>query len=50
MPVLLYGFCIPPRLQQAQDKYDYGEIIVRDMTTAFTALLFGAKALSKSIL
>lgn len=46
MPVLLYGFCIPPRLQQAQDKYDYGEIIVRDMT-AFTALLFGAKALAR---
>lgn len=46
MPVLLYGFCIPPRLQHAQDKYDYGEIIVRDMT-AFTALLFGAKALAR---
>ena len=46
MPVLLYGFCIPPRLVQAQDKYDYQEIMVRDMT-AFTALLFGAKALSR---
>ena len=46
MPVLLYGFCIPPRLEHAQDKYDYGEIIVRDMT-AFTALLFGAKALAR---
>ncbi len=46
MPVLLYGFCIPPRLQHAQDKYDYSEIIVRDMT-AFTALLFGAKALAR---
>lgn len=46
MPVLLYGFCIPPRLQHAQDKYDYGEIVVRDMT-AFTALLFGAKALAR---
>lgn len=46
MPVLLYGFCIPPRLFQAQDKYDYQEIFVRDMT-AFTALLFGAKALAR---
>ena len=46
MPVLLYGFCIPPRLHNASDKYDYGEIVVRDMT-AFTALLFGAKALAR---
>ena len=46
MPVLLYGFCIPPRLQKAQDKYDYGEIILRDFTS-FTALLFGAKALAR---
>lgn len=46
MPVLLYGFCIPPRLQHAQDKYDYGEVVLRDMTS-FTALLFGAKALSR---
>lgn len=46
MPVLLYGFCIPPRLAHAQDKYDYGEVILRDMTS-FTALLFGAKALSR---
>ncbi len=46
MAVLLYAFCIPPRLKHAQDKYDYGEIILRDMT-AFTALLFGAKALAR---
>lgn len=46
MAVLLYGACIPPRLIHAQDKYDYGEILVRDMT-AFTALLFGAKALAR---
>ena len=46
MSVLLYGACIPPRLIHAQDKYDYGEIMVRDMT-AFTALLFGAKALAR---
>ena len=46
MPVLLYGFCIPPRLRKAEDKYDYGEIIFRDMTS-FTALLFGAKALAR---
>ncbi len=46
MAVLLYSACIPPRLIHAQDKYDYGEILVRDMT-AFTALLFGAKALAR---
>lgn len=46
MPVLLYGFCIPPRLKKADDKYDYGEIVLRDMTS-FTALLFGAKALAR---
>ena len=46
MSVLLYGFCIPPRLKNAQDKYDYQEIVVRDLT-AFTALLFGAKALGR---
>lgn len=46
MAVLLYGACIPPRLIHAQDKYDFGEIMLRDMT-AFTALLFGAKALSR---
>ena len=46
MAVLLYGACIPPRLIHAQDKYDYTEILARDMT-AFTALLFGAKALSR---
>ena len=46
MPVLLYGFCIPPRLWNAQDKYDYKDIFVRDMT-AFTALLFGAKVLER---
>ena len=46
MPVILYGFCIPPRLKHAKDKYDYGEIVVRDLTS-FTALLFGAKALAR---
>lgn len=46
MSVLLYSFCIPPRLINAQDKYDLGEILVRDFT-AFTTLLFGAKALSR---
>lgn len=46
MATLLYVFCIPPRLLNAQDKYDYGEIILRDMT-AFTALLFGAKAVAR---
>lgn len=46
MATLLYGFCIPPRLYNAQDKYDFGEIILRDLT-AFTALLFGAKAVAR---
>ena len=46
MPVLLYLFCIPPRLWNAQDKYDYKDIFVRDMS-AFTALLFGAKVLER---
>jgi hypothetical protein len=46
MTTLLYGFCIPPRLQHAQSKYDYGEIVFRDLTS-FTALLFGAKALAR---
>lgn len=46
MAALLYGFCIPPRLEHAQDKYEYGEVVVRDFT-AFTALLFGAKALAR---
>ena len=46
MPALLYGFCIPPRLANAQGKYDYKTIVVRDLT-AFTALLFGAKALER---
>lgn len=46
MSVLLYGFCIPPRLKHAQDKYDFGEIVLRDLT-AFTIFLFGAKALSR---
>jgi len=46
MSVLLYGPCFLPRIAHAQDKYDYQEIVVRDLT-AFTALLFGAKALGR---
>ena len=46
MTALLYGFCIPPRLMNAQSKYDYKTIFVRDLT-AFSALLFGAKALAR---
>lgn len=46
MAILLYSFCIPPRIANAQDKYDLSEIFVRDLT-AFTALLFGAKALAR---
>lgn len=48
MSVLLYGFCIPPRLWNYQDKYDLKEIFVRDLT-AFTALLFGAKAIARGM-
>ena len=33
-------------MEHASDKYEYGEVIVRDFT-AFTALLFGAKALAR---
>ena len=46
MAILLYSFCIPPRIWNAQDKYDLSEIFVRDMT-AFSALLFGAKAIGR---
>lgn len=43
---LLYGFCAPPRVIKAQDKYDRAEILARDLT-CFTAILFGAAALKR---
>ena len=46
MAVLLYSACIPPRLINAQSKYDFSEIMLRDFT-AFSVLLFGSKALSR---
>lgn len=47
MLTLLFGFCLPPRYFQAQDEYDKKEILVRDISS-FTAILFGAKALSRT--
>ena len=46
MLTLLFGFCLPPRLRNAKDEHDRKEIFVRDMLS-FTAILFGAKALSR---
>ncbi len=46
MLTLLFGFCLPPRYIQAQDKYDKEEILVRDISS-FTAILFAAKALAR---
>ncbi len=46
MLTLLFGFCLPPRLRNAKDQHDRKEIFVRDMLS-FTAILFGAKALSR---
>ena len=46
MLTLLFGFCLPPRYRDAKDHHDRREIVVRDMSS-FTAILFGAKALSR---
>ena len=46
MLTLLFGFCLPPRYFQAQDKYDKEEILVRDISS-FAAILFAAKALAR---
>lgn len=48
MSILLYGPCFLPRLWNYQDKYDLKEIFVRDLS-AFTALLFGAKAIARGM-
>ncbi len=47
MLTLLFGFCLPPRYINGQDKYDKKEILVRDISS-FVAILFGAKALSRA--
>lgn len=46
MLTLLFGFCLPPRYRDAKDHHDRREIVVRDISS-FTAILFGAKALSR---
>jgi len=47
MLTLLFGFCLPPRYRDAKDHHDRREIVVRDISS-FTAILFGAKALSRA--
>ncbi len=46
MLTLLFGFCLPPRYVNAKSDKEKKEILVRDITS-FTAILFGAKALSR---
>ena len=46
MLTLLFGFCLPPRLVNAQSNTDRKEIMFRDVTS-FGAILFGAKALTR---
>lgn len=46
MMTLLFGFCLPPRYRDAKDHHERREIVVRDISS-FTAILFGAKALSR---
>lgn len=48
MLALLFGFCLPPRLLNAPDKYDLKETILRDITS-FLSILFAAKALARGI-
>ena len=43
---LLFGFCLPPRYKNAKSDEEHKEILVRDISS-FTAILFGAKALSR---
>lgn len=43
---LLFGFCLTPRLINAQSNTDRKEILFRDVTSFF-AILFGAKTLTK---
>ena len=46
MLTLLFGFCLPPRLQHAKSDYEYKEIVVRDITS-FISILFLGKALAR---
>ncbi len=46
MLTLLFGFCLPPRYTNAKSDKEKKEILVRDISS-FTAILFGAKALSR---
>lgn len=46
MLTLLFGFCLPPRYINAKSDKERKEILVRDISS-FTAILFGAKALSR---
>lgn len=46
MLTLLFGFCLPPRYMNAKSDKERKEILVRDISS-FTAILFGAKALSR---
>ena len=46
MLTLLFGFCLPPRLVNAQSNTDRKEILFRD-TLSFGSILFGAKALTR---
>lgn len=47
MLALLYGFCLPTRLLNAPDKYDFKETIARDVTS-FGAILFAANAIERA--
>lgn len=47
MLTLLFGFCLPPRYMNAKSDKERKEILVRDISS-FTAILFGAKALSRA--
>ncbi len=46
MLTLLFGFCLTPRLVNAQSNTDRKEIMFRD-TLSFCSILFGAKALTR---
>ena len=46
MLTLLFGFCLPARYKNAKSDKERKEILVRDIAS-FTAILFGAKALSR---
>ena len=46
MLTLLFGFCLPPRYVNAKSDKERKEILVRDISS-FTAILFGAEALSR---